>query len=451
MTLVIHSEEDSERQLKVTIEVPEERVQKQMRSAARALARDINIPGFRPGKAPYNVIVQRVGADALRADSIQDMLDSVVEEALEEIEVTPYRPASLDDLEMDPFLIKLTVPLEPKVVLGDYRAIRKEVEQVQVTEEALNESLENIRNHHQILEQVERPAELGDLITVSGEGKLDDEDGGIIWQEENTDLVMDPEKIFPDLPFVENLLGMSAEEEKEFSFTFPEETEEEELAGKSVFFQVRVSNVQSRELPELNDDLAQKEGDYQTLAEMTEAISKELLEQAERQAKSDLMDEVVDEMLAEAEIVFPPAVVDAELDNRMESFQEQITRSGWQWQDWLTLQSESEDSLKESWREDAIEGVRRGLVLGHFIEQEMITVEMADIDEKVDTVLERFGDNEELKEQLRSIYTQGQGLQSLSNDIVMEKAQERIEAIVTGNAPDLDALAQTEESADEEE
>jgi len=451
VTLVIHSEEDSERQLKVTIEVPEERVQKQMRSAARALARDINIPGFRPGKAPYNVIVQRVGADALRADSIQDMLDSVVEEALEEIEVTPYRPASLDDLEMDPFVIKLTVPLEPKVVLGDYRAIRKEVEQVQVTEEALNESLENIRNHHQILEQVERPAELGDLITVSGEGKLDDEDGGIIWQEENTDLVMDPEKIFPDLPFVENLLGMSAEEEKEFSFTFPEETEEEELAGKSVLFQVRVSNVQSRELPELNDDLAQKEGDYQTLAEMTEAIGKELLEQAERQAKSDLMDEVVDEMLAEAEIVFPPAVVDAELDNRMESFQEQITRSGWQWQDWLTLQSESEDSLKESWREDAIEGVRRGLVLGHFIEQEMITVEMADIDEKVDTVLERFGDNEELKEQLRSIYTQGQGLQSLSNDIVMEKAQERIEAIVTGNAPDLDALAQTEESIDEEE
>jgi len=451
VTLVIHSEEDSERQLKVTIEVPEERVQKQMRSAARALARDINIPGFRPGKAPYNVIVQRVGADALRADSIQDMLDSVVEEALEEIEVTPYRPARLDDLEMDPFVIKLTVPLEPKVVLGDYRAIRKEVEQVQVTEEALNESLENIRNHHQILEQVERPAELGDLITVSGEGKLDDEDGGIIWQEENTDLVMDPEKIFPDLPFVENLLGMSAEEEKEFSFTFPEETEEEELAGKSVLFQVRVSNVQSRELPELNDDLAQKEGDYQTLAEMTEAIGKELLEQAERQAKSDLMDEVVDEMLAEAEIVFPPAVVDAELDNRMESFQEQITRSGWQWQDWLTLQSESEDSLKESWREDAIEGVRRGLVLGHFIEQEMITVEMADIDEKVDTVLERFGDNEELKEQLRSIYTQGQGLQSLSNDIVMEKAQERIEAIVTGNAPDLDALAQTEESIDEEE
>jgi len=423
VTLVINSEEDSERQLKVTIEVPEERVQKQMRSAARALARDVNIPGFRPGKAPYNVIVRRVGEDALRSDSIQDILESVVEEALEEIEVTPFRPTTLDDLEMDPFVI----------------------------EEALNESLELIRNNHQILEQVERPAELGDLITVGGEGKLDDEDGSNIWQEESSDMVMDPEKVFPDLPFVENLLGMSAEEEKEFSFTFPEDSEEEELAGKSVLFQVKVSNVQSRELPELDDELAQKEGDYQTLAEMTEAISKELLEQAERQAKSDLMDEVVDEMLAEAEIVFPPAVVDAELDNRMESFKEQITRSGWQWQDWLTLQSESEDSLKESWLEDSIEGVRRGLVLGHFIEKEMITVEMADIDEKVDSVLERFGDNEELKEQVRSIYTQGQALQSLTQDIVMEKAQERIEAIVTGNAPDLDALAQAQESADEEE
>ena len=451
MTLVIHSEEDSERQLKITIEVPEERVQKQMRSAARALARDVNIPGFRPGKAPYNVIVQRVGEEALRADSIQDMLEPVVEEALEEIEVTPFRPTSLDDLEMDPFVIKLIVPLEPKVTLGDYRAIRKEIEPVQVTEEALNESLEHVRDHHKILEQVDRPAELGDLVTVSGEGKFDDEDGGLIWQEEGSDMVMDPEKVFPDLPFVENILGMSAEEEKEFRFTFPEDTEEEDLVGRSAVFQVKVANVQSRELPELTDELAQEEGDYETLAEMTEALNKELLEQAERQAKSDLMDEVVDEMLADAEIVFPPAVVDAELDTRMESFQEQITRSGWQWQDWLTLQGESEEALKESWREETIEGVRRGLVLGNFIEKEMITVEMADIDEKVDAVLERFGDNEELKEQLRSIYSQGQGLQSLTNDVVMEKAQERVEAIVTGNAPDLDALAQAEESSDEEE
>jgi trigger factor len=352
-------------------------------------------------------------------------------------------------------------------LLGDYRAIRKDLEPVEVSEEALSESLEHVREHHQIVEQVERPAELGDLITLSGEGKFDDEDGEIIWQEDGTDMVMDPEKVFPDIPFVENLLGMSAEEDKEFRITFPEDTEEDteeeteedteeeteegDLAGKSAVFQVKVTNVQSREVPELNDELAQKEGDYQTLAELTEALREELLEQAERQAKSELMDEVVDEMLAEAEIVFPPAVLEAELDNRMESFQEQITRSGWQWQDWLTLQSESEESLKESWQEETIEGLRRGLVLGHFIEEEMITVEMADIDEKVDTVLERFSDNEELKEQLRSVYTQGEGLQSISNDIVMEKAQERIEAIVTGNAPDLEELAQAKESADEEE
>ncbi len=451
MTLVIHSEEDSERQLKVTIEVPEERVQKQMRSTARTLARDVNIPGFRPGKAPYNVIVRRVGEEALRADSIQDILEQVVEEALEEIDVKPFRPTTLDDMELEPFVVKLIVPLEPTVELGDYRSIRKEVVPVQVTEEALNESLEHIRNHHQILEKVERPAEIDDLITISGEGNLDDEKGGLIWREDGSDMVLDAEKVFPEIPFIENLLGMSSGEDKEFRLTFPEDIEDEELSGKSVLFKVQVSNVQSRELPELNDELAQKEGDYQTLEELTEALNEELLKQAEREAKSELMDEVVDEMLAGAVIVFPPAVVDSELDNRMASFKEQITRSGWQWQDWLTLQSESEESLKESWREETIEGVRRGLVLGNFIEKEMITVEMTDIDKKVDAVLERFADNEELKEQLRSIYTQGQGLQSLSNDIIMEKAQERIEAIVTGNAPDLEELAKAEEVSDEEE
>lgn len=450
MTLAIQTEEDDQRQLNVTVEVPEDRVQSQMRRTARTLAGQVNIPGFRRGKVPYNVLVQRVGEEALRADAIEEMMESIVVEALEEIEVAPFRPPNLDDLEMKPFVLKLVVPLEPKVTLGDYRAVRKDVQPVEVTEESLAEALENVRSHHQILEQVERPVEIGDMVTLGGEGKLDDEGGEIIWQEDSTDMVLDPEKVFPDVPFVDNIVGMSASEEKEFRFTFPDEIEEEQLAGKSVIFRVNVDNVQSRELPELNDELAREEGDYETLEEMTEAVGKELLEQAKRQAKSDLMDEMVDEMLTEAEIAYPPVVVEDELNNRLESFKEQVTRSGWQWKDWLTLQSESEESLKENWREDAVEGVRRGLILGRFIEEELITVSSNDIDEKIDSTLDRFGDNQELKEQLRSIYTQGQGLQSLSNDILMEKAQQRIEDIVTGNAPDLDELAQ-EEATDEEE
>ena len=107
MTLTIHTEEDSERQLKVTVEVPENQVQAQMRRTARDLARQVNIPGFRKGKVPYNILVQRVGEEALRADAVEEMLESVFVEALEEIEESPYRQPSIDDIEMKPLVLKL--------------------------------------------------------------------------------------------------------------------------------------------------------------------------------------------------------------------------------------------------------------------------------------------------------------------------------------------------------
>ena len=213
MTLEIKTEEDEKRQLKVTVEVPEDRVQSQMRRVARSLGNQVNIPGFRKGKVPYNVLVRRVGEEALRADAIEDMLESIVVETLEKIDVAPFRPPNLDDMEVNPFIVKLTVPLEPVVVLGDYRSIRKEVDSVEVTDEALE-------------------------VTVVATGTLDEEEGETIWQEDSRDMVLDPERVFPGTPFVDNLVGCSAGEDKEFQFIFPEDFVEEDLAGKNAKFEV---------------------------------------------------------------------------------------------------------------------------------------------------------------------------------------------------------------------
>ena len=449
MTLTIHTEEDSERQLKVTVEVPENQVQAQMRRTARDLARQVNIPGFRKGKVPYNILVQRVGEEALRADAVEEMLESVFVEALEEIEESPYRQPSIDDIEMKPLVLKITIPLEPIVKLGDYRAIRREIQPVEVTDEALEEALERVRSQHEILEPVDRPAEIGDLITVSGEGKIDEEDGEVIWHEHETDLVLNPEKLFPSLRFVENLVGMSAGETKEFIFTFPEDYDDEELADRNASFEVSVERVQSRELPEITDEMAQEEGEYETVEELREGLKKDLYEQSERQAKSDLLDDLVNEMMSEAEINYPPALVEAELDDTLANFKEQVTRSGWQWDDYIKLQSHTEESLRDEWREDAIERVRRGLVLRQFVEEEKLSVSSSEIDSAVDKRLGRFGENEELHDQLRSFFTQGQGLDMMTNEILMDKVQERVEDIVTGNAPDLEALEAAEEVDDE--
>lgn len=484
MTLTIHTEEDEQRQLKVTVEVPEERVEQQMKRTAREIARSVDIPGFRRGRVPYNIIVQRVGREALRSEAVEEILEPVFEETLAELDVTPYAQPKLDDLEMEPMVIKFTIPMEPTVELGDYRSIRRELPEVNVTDEAVQEALEHIRTHHEVLEPVDRPIEEGDVVTLSGTGKIaEDDEVDVIFDEERIELLMDPETTFAGTDFVKNLIGLEVGDHHEFTITFPEDEEEaaaatedlgddlleedveepdtgdveagdenagseagDSLAGEEASFSVTILDVKSRYLPELDDELAREEGDYESLDEMREAVRKDLWEQAEADARDELFDDVMEQVIDGAHIIYPPAVVEEEIDSMVQSLKQQVTRSGWEWSDYLMLQGETEDSLRESYQENAVERVKSGLVLRKFIEEERLSVEEDEVEDAIDERLsDRFDDNEELREQMRDFFRQGQGLEMVTGELVMDKVFDRMEAIVTGNAPSLEALAATEE------
>lgn len=457
MTLNIRTEEDNQRQLKITVEVAEERVEEQMKRTARNVARDVMVPGFRRGKVPYNILVQRIGREALRSEAVEEMINSIFEEAMAEADVTPYGQVSVDDLQMEPLVVDFTVPLEPVVNLGDYRAIRREVESAEVTDEAVQEALEHLRSHHQVLEPVNRAVMDGDVVAISGTGEIVEEDATeVIMDEERVELLMDADKTFPGTGFVSNLIGMEVGDEGEFTVKFPEDYDEEELAGREATFAITVLDVKSRYLPELNDDLAKEEGDYETLDELRDGLRKQLEDQAEQQARDDLLDGFIDELAEGAELVYPPAVVEEEISQMLESLKAQTQQSGWQWEDYLALQGETEESLRERWQEQAEKRVQRGLILREVVVQEKLNIDDVDLDAAVDERLERFGDNAELKEQLREFFRQGPGLETISNDLLMRKLYERVEAIVTGNAPDLDALeaaaeADIEDDADLDE
>ena len=242
MTLTIHQEEDDKRQLQVTVEVAEERVDKAMRKKARSLSRDINIPGFRKGRVPYGVMLRRFGKDAIRNDAVEDMVNEIFQEVMAQVEEEVYGQPSFDDLEMEPLVMKFTIPLAPEITLGDYRAMRKEVEAVEVTEEAVAEALENVQTQHQELETVERAAEAGDVVVVSGKGILllveaeeaeeadeaedaeaeegaaeetavaetETEEERTIFNQDSAELLMDSEKVFVGTPVVDNIIGLSA-------------------------------------------------------------------------------------------------------------------------------------------------------------------------------------------------------------------------------------------------
>lgn len=492
MTLTIRTEQDDRRQLQMTIEVPEERIEKQMRDTARKLAKDINLPGFRRGKAPYSVVVNRVGRDTLRAEAVEDMLQSIFEEALDEVKPDMYAQAQFDDMEMEPLVLKFTIPLTPEVTLGDYRNLRKEIEPVSITDEAVEQALKRIRTRYQELEEVDRPTAEGDMIVISGRGELivevdedededeaeegmetgetvtavpqpptdatetdneededfeddEDDDDDILFNSTRLEIPLDNTEIFPGTPFVENLVGLSVGESKDFTFVFPEDYEQEEMAGKEAMFSVEVLEVKSRHLPELDDELAQKEG-HETLAELEEATRERLHEMAESQANNELVDSMVHEMLDMSTLVYPPAAVEMEIDGRLSSFKSQVTRSGWQWEDYLKMNATSEQTIREDFREAAEEGVRHQLVLRQFVLNEKLKIKDEDIEAKVEERISAFKDNETLANSMRDYYKKGAGLDMISGEILMDKVTKRMVAIYSGSAPSLEEL-EAEETA----
>lgn len=484
MTLTIHTEQDDQRQLKLTIEVPEDRIEQQMQVTARKLAKDVNIPGFRRGKAPYSVILKRIGRDALRGEAVEDLIQPIFEEAMKELDPDIYAPAQFNDLEMEPLVIKFTIPLTPEVTLGDYRSLRKEIEPVNITDEAVEEAIERLRGRHQVLEDVERPAAEGDMVTISGRGELiievtddeespaddeaetledaaedeadsedeeDDEDqDDVLFDTERMNLVMDSKTLFPGTPFVENIVGMAVGDNKEFSFVFPEDFEDEDLAGKEAMFNISVLQVQNRELPAIDDELAQKEG-QETVDELREVTRKNLLAAAEQEFRNELIEGMIKDMAESATLVYPPAAVESEIDGRVESFKQQVTRSGWEWADYLKLQVTTEEALREDFREAAEVVVRQQLILREFVLSEKLSIKEEDVDAKIAARIAAFSDNEMLANSMRDYYRKGAGFNSISGDILMDKVAERMQAILTGTAPSLEEIEAAEAAASEAE
>ena len=469
MTLTIQTTEDDRRQLTVTIEVEESRVQKAMQAKARELSREIQLPGFRPGKAPYDVVVRRIGEDTLRGEAIEDLVQPVFEEALNQAELDPYAQPSLDDIQTKPLVLTFTVPLSPTVTLGAYRDHRQEVEAVAVTDEALQEALEHVQAHHQVIEAVDRPAAEGDVVTLSGSGRLvgakpaaeaaeaSDEAteepaaDEVLFDEERLDVLLDPQTLFVDTPFVANLVGLSVGDQKQFGFTFPDPYEPEpEHAGREVTFDLTILEVKKRELPPLDDELAKLDGRHETLDELREALRADLAQEAENTQKERVIEEMVDRMMEDAQLVYPPAAVEAHLDDMVEDFKTRLTRSGWQFQDYLNLQGMTEQGLRDDFRENAERQLRRQLVLRQFILDERLRVAAADLDAVIDQRLARF-DNDALKDSLRNYYRSGQGFEAISGEVLSNKVYDRIRAILSGEAPDLAELAALATAEDEEE
>jgi trigger factor len=263
--------------------------------------------------------------------------------------------------------------------------------------------------------------------------------------------LLDASIIFPGTPFVENIVGMSAGDEKSFNFAFPADFDDESLAGREATFDISVLDVKSRTLPELDDDLAKQEGSYETMEELRASVRENLQNQAQIEAKNQLTEAMIDDLLVEATIAYPPTAVEMEIDTMMESLKSQITRSGWEWEDYLRIQGLNEASMRDEFQETAVKRLERQLALRQFIFDEKLTVTAEDMDERINERIKTFGDSPELLDSMRQYFQSGYAFEMISSEVLMDKAYDRMKAVLRGEAPDLALLEIGDAAADDEE
>ncbi|MBC8263164.1 MAG: trigger factor [Anaerolineales bacterium] len=358
----------------LTIEVDEKRSRQALRNIARRISRQAKIPGFRPGKAPYHVVARFFGKETLFKEIVDELGDAVYEEALKETGLEPFGQAEITDYETDPLVLKMVVPLAPVVELGDYRQIRLDPEEGADEEEEVNEVLRRIQEQNSFRQPVKRSVQWDDLVIVDIEGTT--VKGGAVIDDKGVELILDSDSPNSLPGFSEKLLGMTVNEDREFTLTYPEESEDKELAGQPVHFKVHLQDLKEKVLPDIDDDLARTVGSYETLEDLKAEIRRELQAKAEQ----EFANRALTAMVEMSEIEFPPAMLAKEVDSWLEELERSLSRQSLSLENYLQMRKLTEEELRTEVAPQVQERLKRSLALSKFVELEGFESESSEVD-----------------------------------------------------------------------
>jgi len=423
--LKITAERQPESQILLEIEVEPERVEQSMDQAFRRMSSRYRIPGFRPGKAPRVMFERYVGRDTLLREALEKLVPQVYEEAIKEESLDPIDQPSFEIPTFEPLLIKATVPLKPTVELGGYRELRLPREAAAVTPEQLEETMLNLRRQYASLTPVEHSAQAGDVVRADLKAEVD---GRELVTEEDSDLRL-TEQGLQGLPgLLEHLIGVEKGKEYTFEVSVPEDFDEASLAGKQATYHVNVKEIKEEQLPEPDDTFASEVGEgFPSYAALRERFEGDLKKRVEEQAERDYDQKVVETLIEQSQIDFPPVLVDREIDHILSeqtgggtraSIEAALRKSG----------GGSADALVEQVRPLALERVKRSLVLTEVAEKEGLAVE----DAEVDAELDRIAGESPQAAQMRGIFDNPSGRELLGRTALTKKVYQRLRDIAEG-------------------
>ncbi len=389
-------------QIGLEIEVPSEKSKQAYEQVIKQFAREINIPGFRKGKVPRQVLLQRIGHARLKATALENLINESLQKALEQEKIAAIGSFELA-IEFDELLSKydpeqpLTftakVDVEPEIKLAQYTGLELKAEEANYDEAQVDEVLQKYRSDKAALIPVEgRPAQLGDMALVDFSGKFADAPEGETPVEipggeaQDFQVELSENQFVPG--FIQGMIGMNSGETREVSVQFPDEYSSEELAGKPAVFTITLKELKEKELPELDDDFAQEVSEFETLAELRESLETRFKGDQERKITANKEKAILEALVQLVEVEIPGTMLDREVDFLLNQQATQLKNYGIDINQLFT--EDNMGPMRERLRPEATDKIKQSLALAEIAKLESLSVEQAEILAEVAKVRQQF-------------------------------------------------------------
>lgn len=400
------------------ITVSPEKLEEGMMKAYLKNVKRFNIPGFRKGKAPRNLIEKHYGEGVFYEDAINAVCPEAYEEAVEEHELDPVDRPEIDILEIDSgkgIIFKAEVTVRPPVQLGQYKGIEAEKKEYNVTDEDVLKELDVLRDKNaRIIDITDRPVKKGDMTIIDFKGFVDGEEfsGGTA---ENYNLEIGSGQFIPG--FEEQLVGAEIGKEVDVNVAFPEDYRAEELAGKPAQFKVTVKEIKEKELLPLDDEFAKDVSEYDTLEELKNDIKNKKAEENERMAKHEYEDLVISKAVENASVDIPDVMVENQITSMIKDFDFQLRYQGLDVETYLKYMNISMEEVRKSYKETALTRVKTQLVLDEITKAENIEVTEEDINNEIEKTAKQY--NQELEKFKSSL--KERDLEYIKDSLIVQK------------------------------
>jgi trigger factor len=447
-------------QVKLTVEIETSQLEDAKHRAARKISKKKKIPGFRPGKAPYPIILRTIGEEAILEQALDMLVDDIYPKVIEEAQIKPYGPGSLENMpKLDPPTFEFIVPLEPFVNLGDYKKIRIPYKLKRVTKKDINKVLDDLRERQVLLEPSDQPAIEGDQVyiklSIKRTNPAEGEIPSLVNDRRMPVVIPISQKVskseWPFPGFAQKLVGFTKDEQKVFSYTYPKNSDFKELRGKETEVDVTIEEIKKRILPELNDDFAQAVGEqYESLKSLIADIRNNLEKQTKEEYDNNYNDKIIKELLEDTEIKYPPQMLEREVDLYIHQLEDRLAQQKLDMNTYLKMRKMDEAALREETKPLAEERLKRTLVLLEVAKAENIQVENSELESESMRTLNELGrmmSPDKAKKTLTNEFVRGM-IGNIRADLLVQHTWDYLHSVAKG---ELEETAPKEASAPEEE